>query len=336
MTFLKHLIIGLVAVCFFQTTNAQTKYFNYTIKQGETLSAIAQKYKTTVGDIMRLNGMHADSKLQIGESIKIPSTKGISNTVKNKATTTSKITTAVPRTTTHVVTKGETLYAIGKKYGVTVQQIKTWNHLTSDYAQTGETLVIGADASTVAKKVTPVVQPETNSQQLELASQKQRVETTNEAQKNIDTVTTAISQDVNTTLPGNANSIALNTETKDNTNTVANNISEGQTMSSTYSGDGYFMGQFKKGSDQKTVSGISKTFKTASGWSDGKYYILANDIDPGTIVKLTADNGKSVFAKVLWNMGDIKDNEGINFRISNATASALNENTDSFNLSVAY
>lgn len=336
MTFLKHLIIGIVAVSFFQTANAQTKYINYTIKPGETLSAIAQKYKTTVGDIMRLNGMHADSKLQVGESIKIPSTKGNSSTVKNNAATTSKLTTAIPRTTTHVVAKGETLYAISKKYGVTVQQIKTWNHLTSDYAQAGETLVIGADAATVAKKVTPVVQPEINSQQLQATSQKQRVETTNDVQKNIDTVKTVATQNVNTAQQENANINAQNTDTKGNTNTVANNIVEGQTMSSTYSGDGYFMGQFKKGSDQKIVSGISKTFKTASGWSDGKYYILANDIEPGTIVKLTADNGKSVYAKVLWNMGDLKDNAGINFRISNATASALDENADSFNLNVAY
>jgi hypothetical protein len=63
---------------------------------------------------------------------------------------------------------------------------------------------------------------------------------------------------------------------------------------------------------------------------DGKYYILANDIEPGTIVKITADNGNSVYAKVLWNMGDMKENAGINFRISNATAAALHENNDSF------
>ena len=52
----------------------------------------------------------------------------------------------------------------------------------------------------------------------------------------------------------------------------------------------------------KNVSGISKTFKTASGWTDGKYYILANDIEPGTIVKVTADNGSAVYAKVfgIW------------------------------------
>ena len=87
----------------------------------------------------------------------------------------------------------------------------------------------------------------------------------------------------------------------------------------------------------KKISGVSKIFKTASGWSDGKFYILANDIEPGTIVKITADNGSSVYAKVLWNMGDMKENAGINFRISDATATALRvNNTASFNLNVRY
>ena len=102
-------------------------------------------------------------------------------------------------------------------------------------------------------------------------------------------------------------------------------------------GEGFFQDQFSgKIKRKQHVSGISKTFKTSSGWSDGKYYILADNINPGTVVKLTADNGKSVYAKVLWNMGDLKENNGVDFRVSNATAAALNENADSFNLTVYY
>jgi len=106
----------------------------------------------------------------------------------------------------------------------------------------------------------------------------------------------------------------------------------------TYSGEGAFADQFKekKSKNLKNVTGISKTFKTASGWADGKYYILANDIEPGTIVKVTAGNGTSVYAKVLWNMGDLKDNAGINFRVSNATAAALHVNEPSFNLNLSF
>ena len=98
----------------------------------------------------------------------------------------------------------------------------------------------------------------------------------------------------------------------------------------------FFANQYQKSRRQKHVSGMSKTFKTASGWSDNKYYVLTNDVDAGTIVKLTSDNGTSVYAKVLWNMGDMKENSGLSFRVSDATAAALKENTDQFNLTLTY
>ena len=54
-----------------QRADAQTNYINHTLKTGETLSALAKQFNTTVGDIMRANGMHADSKLVVGSTIKI-------------------------------------------------------------------------------------------------------------------------------------------------------------------------------------------------------------------------------------------------------------------------
>ena len=59
----------------FQLVSAQSNYITHTLKQGESLSTLAKQYNTSVGDIMRMNGMHADSKLVYGSKIKIPSTK---------------------------------------------------------------------------------------------------------------------------------------------------------------------------------------------------------------------------------------------------------------------
>ena len=125
--------------------------------------------------------------------------------------------------------------------------------------------------------------------------------------------------------------------TNETQNNQTANAAYGTTNNVLPQGEGYFENQFSgKIKRKKHVSGVSKTFKTSSGWSDGKYYVLADNINPGTIVKLTADNGKSVYAKVLWNMGDLKENTGIDFRVSNATAAALNENAASFNLTIYY
>ena len=125
--------------------------------------------------------------------------------------------------------------------------------------------------------------------------------------------------------------------TNETQNNQTANAAYGTTNNVLPQGEGYFENQFSgKIKRKKHVSGVSKTFKTSSGWSDGKYYVLADNINPGTIVKLTADNGKSVYAKVLWNMNDLKESNNVDFRVSNATAAALHENTDAFNLTVYY
>jgi len=53
------------------TIAAAKKATRYTIRRGDTLSHIAQRYKVSVGDIRRLNGIKNNS-IQVGQSIKLP------------------------------------------------------------------------------------------------------------------------------------------------------------------------------------------------------------------------------------------------------------------------
>jgi membrane-bound lytic murein transglycosylase D len=46
------------------------------------------------------------------------------------------------KTVTHVVSSGQTLSYIARRYGVSVSQIKTWNHLRSDIIRVGQRLII--------------------------------------------------------------------------------------------------------------------------------------------------------------------------------------------------
>ncbi len=65
-------------------------------------------------------------------------------------------------------------------------------------------------------------------------------------------------------------------------------------------------------------------FKTASGWQDEKYYLLIDGISPGKIVKIVnPENNIAVYAKVLGEMSGIRQNDGLNIRISNSAASVL-------------
>ena len=42
----------------------------------------------------------------------------------------------------HIVSKGDTLYSISKKFGITVEQIKKDNNLTSNDLSVGQVLII--------------------------------------------------------------------------------------------------------------------------------------------------------------------------------------------------
>jgi LysM repeat protein len=43
----------------------------YLVKSGDTLSGIAQKYRTSVSNLMRMNGLKSD-KIQAGQRLKDP------------------------------------------------------------------------------------------------------------------------------------------------------------------------------------------------------------------------------------------------------------------------
>ena len=86
----------------------------------------------------------------------------------------------------------------------------------------------------------------------------------------------------------------------------------------------------------KRISGDAMTFKTASGWLDKKYYVLMNGIPAGTLVKITAENGNSIYAKVLWKLDDMKLNQGLAFRVNEAAAAALNIAFNKFPLNIDY
>jgi hypothetical protein len=108
------------------------------------------------------------------------------------------------------------------------------------------------------------------------------------------------------------------------------------------SGEGYFKSAFEQQVKLHPANKIETVtagiFKTTSGWEDAKYYLLMDGVQPGTIVKIiNPGNNKAVFAKVLGEMSGIRQNEGLNIRISNAAASALQiKEEDKFIVKVNY
>ena len=87
---------------------------------------------------------------------------------------------------------------------------------------------------------------------------------------------------------------------------------------------------------KKELAGNASFFDSRTGWNDKKFYVLIPGVPVGTIVKITSKDSKAVYAKVLGNMPDMKENNGILLRLSNAAISALGINNSTFPVTVTY
>ena len=95
----------------------------YIVRPGDSLSAIAKKYRIPVADLMEINGL-ASSRIQIGQELRL------------KAASSQ----------THIVERGDALWEIASAYGTTVGEIKALNGLTSDVIYPGQELQLGGHA----------------------------------------------------------------------------------------------------------------------------------------------------------------------------------------------
>lgn len=93
----------------------------YTVKSGDTLYAIARRYNTTVAKIAQANNIKNVNLIRVGQVLKIP---GTTATPAPKPSTTQK-----PTVKTYSVKRGDTLYAIAKKYKTTVSRLAQLNNI---------------------------------------------------------------------------------------------------------------------------------------------------------------------------------------------------------------
>ncbi|TRX23694.1 LysM peptidoglycan-binding domain-containing protein [Flavobacterium franklandianum] len=128
-----------------RVTHPKTKY--YTVKRGDNLSEIADKYSVTVSDIKKWNRLKG-SMLTSGKSLKIISNESVVQTVKKESKSndvsvdikTDTLSTSVA--SLYVVQKGDNLSSIAKKNNVSVAEIKEWNHLSNAPIQLGMSLQV--------------------------------------------------------------------------------------------------------------------------------------------------------------------------------------------------
>lgn len=104
----------------------------HTVTRGQTLSGIAGRYGTSVRAIMAANRGVSPRRLQIGQRLVVPR-RGASSATLASAT---RARPSGPSTV--VVRRGDTLWAIARRYNVSTRELMAWNGLSSSSIHPGD------------------------------------------------------------------------------------------------------------------------------------------------------------------------------------------------------
>lgn len=119
------------------------------VEEKETLYGISRRYGASIENILEFNPS-ADAGLEIGQILKVPYT-GQRPRTYTRQTGAGGI---------HRVSEKETLFSISRLYGVTIDELRSWNRLTSSDLAVGQELLIRQIDTPVAPANQPTPQPQ--------------------------------------------------------------------------------------------------------------------------------------------------------------------------------
>ena len=111
------LLVPATTIIIDETTPGE--YITYTVKSGDNLYSIANRYGVSVKEIMNLNNL-TSNLLNVGQTLRIPTSE----------------------TNAYIVKSGDNLYSIARRYNTTVDEIKRKNNLVSNNLSIGQSLII--------------------------------------------------------------------------------------------------------------------------------------------------------------------------------------------------
>ena len=123
---------------------------HYRVRRGDSLITIAKRFGTSVAAIRRVNRLKG-SRILTGQQLKIPVRAKVHANRQTHGTKSAsgspKPAEPIPANGRYRVQRGDTLSAIAKKFGISVQQLRTANTIRSHLIYPGQTLIIPANAT---------------------------------------------------------------------------------------------------------------------------------------------------------------------------------------------
>lgn len=119
----------------------RVRWHRHQVRPGDTLGALARRYRTTVGVLQSVNGL-SGTQIRVGSHLMVPtSTRSLSDyplSADNRLASTQQRERAGRVRSEHVVRNGESFWSISQRHGVGVRELAAWNGMAP-----GDTLAVG-------------------------------------------------------------------------------------------------------------------------------------------------------------------------------------------------
>jgi LysM repeat protein len=309
-------------------------YLEHIVVARETWYSVGRMYNADPKVLSKYNHLTFAQPLVIGQELKVPLT-AVNFSQDGKKLASESL---VP--VFHIVQEKEWLYRISVNHNkVPIPALEKWNHVTGDQVHVGLHMIVGylkvkTALSGLAKRAGGPGEGGSVVESGRAVGGAAAVAVSGgdgSVSKKMDTVRSAKVEK------------AVVDSTKEAGSPVSHPVSMAPAPAPVASvsspaphfNGGRFKVDFSDGG--KSAAGQAGIFKSTSGWQDGKYYALINNVAVGTIVKITDQStGKSVYAKVLGQLPDMKESAGLTVRLSNAAAAELGEGDGRFGVGVSY
>jgi membrane-bound lytic murein transglycosylase D len=130
-----------------QLTDAERLNVNaYSVRKGDTMNAVARRFRTTPQELRELNGLPAKGAILVGSALKVPSESNLlpAKALRAAALVDGRAHRSRRERSRIVVRRGETLWAIARKHGVDVNALALMNGMQPNTVlRTGQRLRLG-------------------------------------------------------------------------------------------------------------------------------------------------------------------------------------------------